>query len=54
MRLDTLLFHVARGLGVQPLAATRLAELAERGPEAIKCGLLRRGPRQLNRCAGGV
>eukprot|EP00198_Chlamydomonas_reinhardtii_P011086 XP_001700423.1 predicted protein [Chlamydomonas reinhardtii] len=49
VRLDTLLFHVARGLGVQPLAATRLAELAERGPEAIKCGLLRRGPRQLNR-----
>ncbi|PNW70247.1 hypothetical protein CHLRE_17g711900v5 [Chlamydomonas reinhardtii] len=48
VRLDTLLFHVARGLGVQPLAATRLAELAERGPEAIKCGLLRRGPRQLN------
>ncbi|KAG2450653.1 hypothetical protein HYH02_004493 [Chlamydomonas schloesseri] len=45
VRLDALLFHVARGLGVQPLAATRLADMAERGP---KCGLLRRGPRQLN------
>ncbi|GFR52721.1 hypothetical protein Agub_g15274, partial [Astrephomene gubernaculifera] len=47
VRLDALLFSVARALGLQPLPAFDL-QAARDKPKAIRCGLLRRGPRLTN------
>ncbi|KXZ47182.1 hypothetical protein GPECTOR_37g188 [Gonium pectorale] len=45
VRLDALLFSAVRALGVRPLAAYDMEALRSGGPKAIRCGLLRRGPR---------
>ncbi|KAG2489058.1 hypothetical protein HYH03_012494 [Edaphochlamys debaryana] len=51
VRLDSLLFSSARSLGMRPLLAAPLEELAEAPPERVACGLMRRGPRHSNSTA---
>ncbi len=50
VKLDSLLFNVARQLHMRPLAAVDL-EAAAGNPRQVACGLLRRGPRLPNSTA---
>lgn len=50
VKLDSLLFNVARQLRMRPLAAVDL-EAAAGNPRQVACGLLRRGPRLPNSTA---